>query len=104
MYGVCEDLGFHGSCAASCGGTCGGIIDILYIHMFGLLCTFCCQCLYLRVIDHFYICPNITIRFGLIYGEEVYQLRNVGEWSNMIGCRMGFSPIRVYTTVKTSLM
>ena len=46
----------------------------------------------------------VNIRVGLDYNEEVHRSRILGEWSNMIGYEMGFSPDRVYTTTKTSLV
>jgi hypothetical protein len=34
----------------------------------------------------------------------MHQPRISGEWSNLIGYEMGFSPGKVYTTPKTSSM
>ena len=43
-----------------------------------------------------------TLRVNVDYGEEVHWLRILGEWSNMIGYKVGSSPARVYTMAKTS--
>jgi hypothetical protein len=44
------------------------------------------------------------LKFGLDYDKEVHQSRISGEWSNLIGYEMGFSPAKVYTTPKTLCM
>ena len=42
------------------------------------------------------------LKASLNYNEEVYQSRNLGEHSNMIGHEMGSSLTTVYSTTKTS--
>jgi hypothetical protein len=44
------------------------------------------------------------LRVGSDYSEEVHWLRLLGEWSNKIGYKVGFSPARVYITTNTSLV
>ena len=34
---------------------------------------------------------DIIVRVGLDYSEEVHWSKILGEWSNMIGCKMGSS-------------
>ena len=43
----------------------------------------------------------IFIRIGLDYIEEVHKSSILGEWSNMIGYKMGSSLLMVYTTTKS---
>ena len=44
------------------------------------------------------------LRVVVDYGEKMHRSRILGEWSNMIGYKMGSSLARVYTTAKTCLM
>jgi len=44
--------------------------------------------------------PISHVRARLDDGEEVHRVKNLGGWRDVIGCEMGSSPIRVYTTTK----
>jgi hypothetical protein len=48
--------------------------------------------------------PFKVFKVGLDYGEEVHRSRILGEWSNMVGYKMGLSLAGVYTTAKTCPM
>ena len=50
------------------------------------------------------ITSSVLLRAGLDYVEEVHWSRNLGEWSNMIGYKMGSSRADVNTTTKTPLV
>jgi hypothetical protein len=44
----------------------------------------------------------MNLRVGFECGEEAPRSRILGEWSNMIGYKLGPSMVRVYTMAKTS--
>ena len=44
--------------------------------------------------------PISHVRAGLDDREEVHRVKNLGGWSDVIGCGMGSSSTRVYTTTE----
>ena len=48
------------------------------------------------------LATHSILRAGLDCGEEVHLLMILGEWSNMIGYKMGSASAGVYNAIKTS--
>ena len=56
--------------------------------------------------SHNYIVTALgsCVKWPLDYNEDVHQSRQLGEWSNMIGYKMGSSLVGILSTTKTSLV
>ena len=54
--------------------------------------------------SHNYIVTALgsCVKWPLDYNEDVHQSRQLGEWSNMIGYKMGSSLVGILSTTKTS--